>query len=50
MTARQRITLQLGGCVRLVVGDPGAIWRAHQAGEMEADFESLSELLSPAGR
>ena len=46
VTARQRITLRLGGCVELVVGDPGAIWRAHQAGEMAADFDSLFELLS----
>ena len=46
VNARQRNTLRLGGCIELVVGDPGAIWRAHQAGEMAADFDSLFELLS----
>jgi hypothetical protein len=41
----QRRYLRLGGCITLVAGDPGAIWRAHNATYAE-DFDALYELLA----
>jgi len=40
-----RVNVRLGGCVTLVAGDPGAIWRAHNTQHAE-DFDSLFDLLA----
>ena len=44
LTAKNRVRLVLGGCIILVVGDSGAIWRAHN-GEFINDFDSLFFML-----
>ena len=43
-TAREPVTLRLGGRVSVTVGDSGAIWRVHQ--HARADFDSLFEILA----
>ena len=43
-TAREPVTLRLGGRVSVTVGDSGAIWRVHQ--HDRADFDSLFEILA----
>jgi hypothetical protein len=45
LDARNRVRLVLGGCVTLVAGDTGAIWRSHNAENAE-DFDSLYGLLA----
>ncbi len=40
-----RLTLTLGGFVRLQVGDTGAIWRSHNPNR-EAIFDALFDLLN----
>ena len=45
LTAKNRVKLVLGGCIILVAGDPGAIWRAHNE-EFMKDFDSLFYLLA----
>jgi type II secretory pathway component PulM len=45
VTTRNRMTLRLGGLVSLVVGDRGAIWRAHSE-QNATDFEALFALLA----
>lgn len=45
ITANARREILLGGCISLVIGDPGAIWRAHNTNRLD-DFDSLFELLS----
>jgi hypothetical protein len=45
LTAGNGANLQLGGCIVLDVRDPGAIWRAHNAQQLE-DFDALFNLLA----
>jgi len=45
LNARNRKTIVLGGYVRLVVGDTGAIWLAHNSHYVD-DFISLFTILS----
>lgn len=45
LTSSHRARLVLGGCVSLVAGDPGAIWRAHNEQHAE-DFDALFNLLA----
>ena len=45
LTSKNRANLILGGCVSLVAGDPGAIWRAHNEQNIE-DFDALFNLLA----
>jgi hypothetical protein len=45
LTAGNRVNIQIGGCVTLIAGDPGAIWLAHNK-EHVADFNSLFDLLA----
>lgn len=45
LTANNRMTIILGGYVRLIVGDIGAIWLAHNSSHAD-DFMSLFTLLS----
>ena len=45
LTAKNQINFILGGCIILVAGDPGAIWRAHNE-EYIKDFDSLFFLLA----
>src|SRR6266705_3194149 len=42
---RNRRELVVGGCISLVMGDRGAIWRAHNADRLE-DFDALFALLA----
>jgi hypothetical protein len=41
----KRTPIRLGGCVNLMVGDTGAIWRSHNEAHL-ADFDSIYDLLS----
>lgn len=43
-TSANTVGLRLGNAITLVVGDNGAIWRAHQPNP--DDFDSLFDLLS----
>lgn len=45
LSANNGVNLQLGGCIVLDVRDPGAIWRAHNAEQLE-DFDALFSLLA----
>lgn len=45
LTSMNRANLILGGCVELVAGDPGAIWRAHNEDNVQ-DFDALFNLLA----
>jgi hypothetical protein len=45
LSSKNRANLMLGGCVSLVAGDPGAIWRAHNDRTAE-DFDTLFALLA----
>jgi hypothetical protein len=45
LDARNQKTIVLGGGVRLIVGDPGAIWLAHNS-VYKDDFLSLFTMLS----
>lgn len=45
VTNRQGILLRLGGRLRLVVADRGAIWRAHNA-QYQDDFDALFTFLA----
>ena len=45
LTRTNQATITLGGCIDLAVGDPGAIWRAHNAQQVQ-DFEALFNLLA----
>ena len=45
LSSKNRVTPILGGCVSLVAGDPGAIWRAHNEQHAQ-DFDSLFDLLA----
>jgi hypothetical protein len=45
VSSKNRANLILGGCLSLVAGDPGAIWRAHNERNVE-DFDSMFELLA----
>lgn len=45
LTSMNRANLILGGCVTLVAGDPGAVWRAHNKEDPE-DFDVLFNLLA----
>jgi len=44
LTRTNQKTLRLGGCIDLVLGDPGAIHRAHNDQKFR-DFEALYNLL-----
>ena len=44
LTAMNQRTLRLGGCIDLIQGDPGAIWRTHN-GQQVRDFDALYNLL-----
>jgi hypothetical protein len=44
LTAMNRRTLRLGGCIDLILGDPGAVWRAHN-GQQVQGFDALYNLL-----
>lgn len=39
------VTIRLGGCIDLIVRDPGAIWRVHNTQQLE-DFEAFFSLLA----
>ncbi len=41
-----RVSIRLGGCITLVCGDSGAIWRAHNSQQYTDDFDSLYALLA----
>lgn len=41
---KTRVTIRLGGFLDLVVGDTGAIWRAHNSHQNQA-FDKLFDLL-----
>jgi hypothetical protein len=43
--AHKRVRARLGGCVTLVLGDTGAIWRAHNQDHLE-NFDDLFRLLA----
>ena len=45
LTRNNRMTLRLGGCIDLILGDTGAIHRAHNGGQHVQDFEALYDLL-----
>lgn len=45
LNRNNRVTLVLGSCVSLVVGDTSAIWRAHNE-EYSEDFDILFNLLA----
>ena len=45
VTAHDRVSLRIGGRITLVVGDRGAIWRAHNAQYAE-DFDALFTFLA----
>lgn len=45
VTARDSVSLRLGGRITLVVADRGAIWRAHNAQYAE-DFDALFGFLA----
>lgn len=45
LTSTNRANLILGGCVTLVAGDPGAVWRAHNNENLK-DFDALFSLLA----
>lgn len=45
ITAGARRELVLGGCITLNIGDPGAIWRAHNVDGLD-DFDALFDLLA----
>jgi len=45
LTTKNRVNLILGGCITLVAGDPGAVWRAHNEQNIE-DFDSIFFLLA----
>jgi len=45
ITGTNRRKLLLGGCISLIIGDRGAIWRAHNTDRLE-DFDAFFGLLS----
>ena len=45
VTARDPVSIRLGGRITLVVADRGAIWRAHNAQHAE-DFDALFTILA----
>ena len=45
VTARDRVSLRLGGRITLIVADRGAIWRAHNA-QYADDFDALFAFLA----
>ncbi len=45
LSAQNRKALVLGGALKLIIGDSGAIWLAHNA-NYESDFVSLYDLLA----
>jgi hypothetical protein len=45
ITTQNKISLRLGGRITLIVGDRGAIWRAHNA-QYSEDFDALFTFLA----
>jgi len=45
LTSTSHANLVLGGCITLIAGDPGAVWRAHN-NENPEDFDTLFNLLA----
>lgn len=45
INGKNRRELIIGGCIALVMGDTGAIWRAHNKDRLE-DFDALFGLLA----